>query len=511
MGSKIKKTRLAVVLLAIAAVPAALLACGLDRPHAEDGSGSRNFLRSGPCSPEGAVEPCHATTGQSGSVVSCVVGTQTCTNGVWSECGGTDVSFTSVDVGANANAVGGGQLGIQTVTASDASADAGACQADPCNPDCMGIDVDADTLRPDGAITSQTVLGDTNQWGSFPTAKQGASAQTCTPGDPPTDYNLCSYDYCCVPTSAGADSGTCQPWFQDAGAGGCTPAPNVDYTVGVGCLDANGGVHIPVCNRGTTDALTGKLLVAGYPSNPNQAGSISVCDNPANSTPAEGCTVDLAVKPLKAGTCIGIDVSAAVAGKQAGVKCNSTTDFSNGNRTTMVNPPNTTFQKLGNVASGSYTTLAESDKCNNYSFVFTQIASCSTYGGTPPPSTTTYDYKATCPVGTRVQWDKIGWRATAPDSSEITWSVQTAPALKDGGTPTFGTPIQVGDVKSDGTADPAACAIGSGVGGCPKSLKTALGKQASNANLRLSVLLTSNTAMPSVTSWQVTYSCPSYE
>jgi hypothetical protein len=401
-------------------------------------------------------------------------------------------------------------LHTQTVTASDASASAGGCANNPCDPYCIGIDVDAGTLTPDGVITTTTIQGTLQDITSFPAAKRNASATPCTIGAPPANLNLCSYDYCCSSTSS-----TCVQWIDPVKSAACVVNTGVDYTLGIGCQDAAGNTHIPVCNRGSADSpTTGKLAVMGYPANPNATGassSPSVCQN-SGTTPAEGCLIDLAIKPIKAGTCIDVDVTKGAAGTQSGVKCQSSADFGNGNRTSQVNPPATTSLPSNLIAanggSATYTQLAEADKCNGFSFVYTQVGSCGAYGiQPPPPSGNTFKYVANCPAGTRVQWNQFAYKTNVPNASDVLFQVHTAPLASDGGAGTYSSLVTIAHPATPLIVDPATCSM-SGPLPCPKSLYTTLGlPAATNPVLELALTLTSTTAIPSIDSWQVTFDC----
>jgi hypothetical protein len=467
----------------------------------------------GPCGVEGEKSVCHVETGRSGSLVNCFVGERTCHDGAWGGCdaaaGGTMQSIDlSKALGASASDPGG--VGILTVTSSAASNAAAACASNPCNPGCMGVDVDAGGLQPSGGFTATSILGTVIGFSSFPTAKKIAqSSPTCTVGAQPANNQVCSYDYCCAASTDTSTTGTCQQWISSASSA-CQAAIGADYTVGIGCEDGTGSVHIPVCNRGKANApSSGKLFVAGYPGNLNAAGSAAVCTN-LGTSPSEGCVIDLALVPLPAGGCVDIDVARVAAGSVAGMKCASASDFGNGNRASMVNPPSPTnlpAALVGPYGASTYTQLGESDKCNNQSFVYTQLGSCALYGvQPPPPAATTFTYKATCLPGYAVQWSQFSYSTSVPATSEVVFAATTAPLLADGGTGGFGTSVTLADVKSSG-GDPAICSISGTPAGCPKDLSALLGHGSFNPVLVLSVTETATTALPTVNSWQVSFTC----
>src|SRR5262249_47404738 len=155
----------------------------------------------------------------------------------------------------------------------------------------------------------------------------------------------------------------------------------VDYTVGIGCDDAAGDTHFPVCNRGTAPANAGSLrlgITNGPPGGEHSCNTQSV-------TSRGVCTIDLTTLPIAAGACIDVDVS----NPATGITCSGVSI--NGNRSVYINE------------GGS--PLAECDPCNNWSANNHQ--SCSGYGGLPPPSTQTFTYTATCPAQTRPQWKEL--------------------------------------------------------------------------------------------------------
>jgi hypothetical protein len=493
--------------------------CSSTRPDAAAGfSATQGVVLSGPCPVDGATSTCHVETGRSGNVINCFSGTQTCHNGTWGACGETGATIRSFDLSQVMSATsengGGGGLAPKAVTYEEPGPNAAACKQNPCNPDCVGYDVDAGALQPEGGFQQTVILGTTVGFGSFPIAKITAqAAPNCTTGVAPSDYQVCSYDYCCagpVPST----TGTCQQWVADAAAG-CAKPTGVDYTAGIGCQDSNGVTHIPVCNRGTSDTpSTGKVFLAGYPGNLNTAGTAGVCAN-LGTNPTEGCLIDLSVRQIKAGKCFDIDVPAAAAGTVPGVKCAGAADFSNGNRASMVNPPASTNLPMAlraGYGQTAYTQLAETDKCNNQSFVYTQFGSCATYGEQPPPPITLkYQYTSSCLPGFRPEWSQFAYNTAVPNSSQIIFKASTAPTLADGGTGTFTTPVTVADIKST-SGDPAICTIGGSPTGCPKNLSTLLGIPAKyNNTIEIGLTEIAITAIPTIYSWQVSYSCVPYE
>jgi hypothetical protein len=468
--------------------------------------GVRGGTRSGPCSNEGATVACHVETGRSGSIVNCFSGTQTCLGGEWSSCGGgsgatlSTVSLSTNRVAAGADGVG---LALMAVTTSDPSASSGGCASNPCNPYCIGVDVDAGLVGP---VIVQGVVDDLS---SFPSSKVAASAPTCTQGAPPQDLRACSYDYCC--SSA---TNTCVRSTDPVVSAACTKPATADYTAGLGCRDALGYARMPICNRGNADSpVTGKLAVMGYSGNPPVAGppsppQPSVCQN-VDPSPPEGCLIDLAINPIKSNGCIMVDVFKGATGASPGIVCQGTADFNTGNRTVMVNPPSTTLPSAlaaNNGGVAAYTQLAEGNACNNFSFVHAVTNSCVTYT-IPPPMVSSYTYAATCSEGSRPRWNQFAYTTTVPDASSVLFSMSTATPLSDGGAGTFTAPVTAANPATPTIVDPAVCPI-SGGPSCPKSLAAVLGSaNAENPLLKVDLTLTTTSATPTVSSWQVNYNC----
>lgn len=502
--------------LGFAAMAAGVQACGTSRPFAAGDGNFTNSVMTGACSDEGATAACHVETGRVGNVVNCFSGTQTCENGVWGRCGGdgsgTSTTKTLPFTPETAPTDDHGGLSFKTVSASAPSPDAGGCGSNPCNPYCTGIDVDADTLAPDGGVTVIGIQGSLIGYDSWPTAKKNGMVTTpgwCPMSVPAPDsgtyaYRECNYDYCCGTPDGGGATGTCIRWVDqgDAGDAGICAAAGMtgtqpDFTVGVGCTDNGGQVHIPVCNRGWVDATSGSLVLIEWSSNPNTSGTSTICQVPTSGSYGGKCTVDLAAKPIPAGKCIDVNTTVP----PPGVTCNIGL-FTTGNRASMINPPS-----VPSGSYGPYTQLAEADKCNNQSFVYTQTGTCTAYGAQPPPpASVSFQYRAVCQPGYRVQWNQFAYEATVPNASEVNFTARTAPLLADGGAGTFSPNVTIAKSANPGGPDPAICPM-SGPSPCPKNLVTLLGTASNSEVLELGVNLISTTAIPTVQGWQVTYNC----
>ncbi len=492
---KLAAATLVSILLAVVAI-----ACGNANPpmmsgdafvSEPNGTGGRG-VRTGPCDVEGQTVACTVETGRTGSVANCFSGTQTCTGGQWSPCGGTSGTLTTVQLPiASSTPSGGDGLVVDPVTATDPSADAGGCNNNPCNPGCMGIDVDAGGLTLDGGFATGTLATNTS-FNLLPGPKVEANPSPNVCSTSPTSTSQCSYDTCCDPTAGGngAGTGACVQWPSSMG---CSKCNGVDYTMAVGCRDATtGDTHIAVCNRGTaTTPATGSLVINSYPSNPPSAGSSAVCAVGGNN-PDGTCTIDLSLHPIASGNCIDLDFAkAASSTPPAGMRC--TGNFS-GNRYLQINPAHT---------------LPECDLCNDFSFNFTQQGACTTYTTAPSPiPPQTFRYTATCPAQSRPQWNQLAYSTQVPTQSDVLFQAATAPLLSDGGAGTFGAPVKLADPGGN-AGDPAICPMsGTDGGSCPKNLASLLGSPwAGYPVLNLTVTLNAVSAVPVVNSWSLTYTC----
>jgi len=511
------KRRLAVVATAVStALYLLAVACGTSHPPAADGSGwDGDGLLTGPCSTEGSTAACHVETGREGNIVNCFSGKQVCHDGVWGPCGAGESGTLSAmnastvpSISALEGALGG--LRPQTVSASGPSRDAGGCASNPCNPYCLGVEVDADTLAQDGAVTIvQTVQGSSIPYESFSGPKaqaQNVAANYCSMSVPATGFKECNYDYCCASPDGGGTNGTCVSWTKVPDAGLCNRCTaGRDFTTGIGCKDGSGVVRIPVCNRGEADANTGKLVVMEWSSNPSTVGTGEICSLPSSGSQSSACVVDLATKPIPANECIEI----RPASPGAGVACSDPSAWSSGNRVSIVNPPSAVIPANLVAAYGgsTYAQAAECDSCNNQSFVNSQPGQCAAYGfQPPPPAEFSFRYSATCAAGSKVVWNQFSYASTVPDASKVVFRAQTANRTIDGGVGAFTSPVTLATIQNPGGPDPASCPM-IGPSPCPKNLGTLLGAAKNDQILELLVNLVSTTAIPSVQGWQVTYNC----
>ncbi len=491
------------------------IACGSSRPDATDGAGGpRGSVLTGACATEGETAACHLETGRDGNLVNCFHGTQVCHDGVWGPCGGGSGTVSTMNISevASISALDTalGSVRPMGVSASAPSPDAGGCGSNPCNPNCVGLDVDADTLAPDGGLTTvQTVQGSSVPYESFSGPK--AQAQDTTPGYcsrnlPATSFKECNYDYCCGSADGGGANGTCIGWTKVPEAGVCNKCAARDFTTGIGCKDTSGIVHVPVCNRGTVAANTGKLVILEWSANPSTVGTSGICALPSSGSQSSACVIDLATKPIPPNECIEVRPGSP----GPGVTCSDPGAWGSGNRVSIVNPPSAALPASLVAAYGgsTYTQAAECDTCNNQSFVNSQPGQCASYGAQPPPPADyKFTYTAECGPGFRPRWNQFAYSSTVPNSSQVQFSARTA----DPATPTaFSTSVALANVQNPGTSDPAICPM-NGPAPCPKNLALLLGTAATGAILELSIRLTSTTNIPSVQGWQLTYSCVAKE
>ncbi len=470
------------------ATAALVVACGSAKPGASDGASSAmtavgtpgDVLRSGPCSVEGETAACHVQTGRSGPIVNCFSGTQICQDGVWSECGaaaggGVVSSIRSPEPPLEDH----GGIGIREFAGTAPSRQSAGCLANPCNPDCQGIDIDAGTLNPGSFVAVDVSLAASAAFSMLPTPKTQANSLLCSKSASSTTQ--CSYDMCCDGTGA---TGTCQAWPDQTTCGRCN---GVDYQVAVGCVDDNGHTRTSICNRGTADSPTsGNLKIIALPANPPLAGDPAICQK-WSTTPQGQCNINLAKQPIKAGECIDMDFT--VPGD--GITC--TGNFTTGNRALMINDQ---WQQ------------PECNVCNNFSFNYTQQPGCKTYSMVPPPPyAETNVYKVKCLPGFRVEWNQLAYATDVPSTSEVFFSVRTAPRYADAGIGAFGPSVLVAHPANPSVGDPALCPM-SGPSPCPKSLYTALGKaNAGNEILELVVNMVPGSQIPVVRSWNLSFSC----
>ncbi len=343
--------------------------CGSSKPDAAGigGNGSSSGGGDDSCSTEGAQRACHLNLGVSGSFQQCFQGTQTCTSGFWSPCGGSGMitsSFAGGGVGiASANVGGSNGGGIHTMshkssavcgdgtcqpteTCSTCPADCGACPVgpgdalapscatDPCTPDCFGWNGTPAGITPGVATSGINVIG----FGQINNGMlQKLALDSCTGSNDCDRWDLwgtrSSYANCQMDTfcSLKARGGTgCCEQFDDpllgtyllhappgpatGGSIGQTGvAARPDLTIGPGCSDRESDKYryFPVCNRGTAPVPINTRIWALY-TNPNPGSFPLDSHTAASCTPATAdCSVlldplifDGTLKPVPGGNAI---------------------------------------------------------------------------------------------------------------------------------------------------------------------------------------------------------------
>jgi hypothetical protein len=239
-------TRSFVVTVAVG-IPGALLAnagCSSDNPQNGASGGGPQIptpgVTSDKCSTEGAQQPCHMNLGTTagGQVQSCFSGTQTCTGGRWSSCGGEGTVTNTLAV-----------PGLNLAPASSAAAQGGihTLAVTLCgNGICDGVKVCSG-----GSDDGNICLSSATCAGGVPCVVQ----KTCVGG--PNSGDTCSRDSDCgggggicngtveTCTSCPVDCGTCAPGAADAGATVCTTDPCdpncLGWKQGTGVSSAGGG------------------------------------------------------------------------------------------------------------------------------------------------------------------------------------------------------------------------------------------------------------------------------
>jgi hypothetical protein len=159
---------------------------------------------------------------------------------------------------------------------------------------------------------------------------------------------------------------------------------------------------------------------------------------------------------------------------------------------------------------------------DNWSDLHKSAGSCTTLNQTItyPTVERTETYQSNCPSATKVQWTFLTYATTQQSntsgSTSTSFSVQSAPLLSDGGAGTFvgGSDGGASTVADTAAGDPATCRL-SDSPACSRSIATALGAiNSQNEVLKLTIRMVptpDGTLAPTVTSWNVAYSCPPAE
>lgn len=258
------------------------------------------------CDAVGATAQCGTVEETYGSFVMCSIGTTICDGTQWGPCQGDGVVVQSRSFSS------GGGLHLSALGAQ------GACSDNPCDPYCNTFDddgcgVDGGALS-NGAKCGLTVGGPDTLcycdrasdgpavYGALPAAVRGNPAG-CTGGA----SDNCNHDHQCSATEGG--TGACIPYLAGGYNAACIGKP--DFTLGMGCKDADGDQQLEVCNRALASAVTGTLLIAIKSGSPSGTpGTSPFPTGPAVSLAADGyCTIDLGASPISPGQCISIDLT----------------------------------------------------------------------------------------------------------------------------------------------------------------------------------------------------------
>jgi hypothetical protein len=524
--------------------------CGDSKPPYASSGGGPTSTASGPCT-EGAARACAIDLGTtSQGYHSCFAGTQTCTAGSWSKCGGEGVVTNSKPGAVTPAGLHPGPGGLTTqATYVDGSPGANICTSDPCNPYCLGWDLTEAGVLEGGSVVGVGGFGDLNP-GKFlddPCSGNG--------NPPPCDFKsggslfACQLDTYCNLQALGGN-GCCKQFVpgETYPAANTNPylgtEPGIDLTADTPCNF--GGVrtyqYLPVCNRGTVAVPggVGNITVDTY----NASSTLPTSSCPAPD-PSPTCSMPVPATGIAPGVCILLDMAAYCSGgiPGGGIKflyVNADFSIPEGPVTPQASPPLASAQP---VQPGCADNWSGTSKRNNPPACFTSGTNSTTFSDT---------YVASCPVGSKVQWSSLTWDSTCPangsGSSEVTFDAATAP-LVDGGPGTFSAFITVGEAQNSTPTDlldpeicqftqttDANCSNADTLGipqtgptppCCPKNFlnqfqrpTTALpfpgvgvaqGLQlAQQEVLTLQITLTTSPdglAVPTLNSWQVSYSC----
>jgi hypothetical protein len=241
-----------------------VVGCGAsDRPASLGYSGTVQgpSVAPEPCAPEGSTQACHVTLGEHDGIVSCFVGTQTCSGGMWGACGGEG----SITGKAFHGSPGGGGIRVDSLSMPVG------CSNDPCDPSCQTYNENPDAgILPDGSTTVIAITGGSLANSNVPPGFQGKGndpsgvCSTCPAGSTSTAcQEACMFDMTC--NTNGTNGCTA---FGPGQSGACS---GIDITVPVTCENGS-NVEVAVCNRGTLSAPPGVLCYVypgGSPQYPN--------------------------------------------------------------------------------------------------------------------------------------------------------------------------------------------------------------------------------------------------
>jgi hypothetical protein len=115
------------------------------------------------------------------------------------------------------------------------------------------------------------------------------------------------------------------------------------------------------------------------------------------------------------------------------------------------------------------------------------------------PATYTVDYQASCPNGTKPEWQFFSWKATVPPSTSIEFTAATASTQ---------AALSTATAVSAGTASANASIWTSATTTVEQQLRAATPPQASRDWLRISMTVNPNgSTTPALLKWQQTFDC----
>lgn len=514
--------RLALAVSVVAAVVVSAQACSTMPLAGGSDPTAGGAPLSGPCAPEGAVRDCRVPLGKANGVATCFVGTQECRGGLWTSCGGREITLSSVDFETSPQA---SQSGIRPLV--QPLSDAGQCTSDPCDPYCMAFNEDAGISAEAGVPTTFTLPG-SNIFGGAPGgfAKKsdcGSSSAGCNdkpPGAPyprkcngEDHYNIwdsCLADtHCDVTRNNGA--GACvanwdktptsdSRWNPTLGRWDPSVCPGVDVTVSAVCEVAK----VPgfnICNRGNSAMYA--ATVALYIDNGNGDFGSSTHKSGVCPVRPASCSPPVPGGVLLPGRCFRVT--------------NATCPVwnGNGNPVAYVNADGAIPECGGTVTAGASTAPG----CNNnWADIKNGGVTCAA-NSTFIDTSRAFSYVASCPPGNTAQWKVLTYQASVPCSPGACDGTNSG-AVEFYGTlssTATGVTTQEAIIDDATTTKSVHCTYGVDAGGqpiCPVDLAawangvTPDGATYDRLDLRIRIIPTpDDLETPTLNTWAVSYDC----
>jgi hypothetical protein len=344
---------------------------------------------------------------------------------------------------------------------------------------------------------------------TVPAMFSGYQTSPCHPqnmgmGNPPT-LGQCQFDSCCYKNG----SGNCVPWDSKT-SGDCNAGPNgcsgPDFTAGTACTDVNADVHVQVCNRGTSDVMSGTGNI-GFAA--GDSGGQAPKNYPFVS--AGGCTWDWAVVGgLASDSCVDLNVTQQLLNGNA-VDCSSMAGgpaaflaTSGGQHTIRINTTGVT----GTVATGNNNVqISECAGDDNWS-IYDSTVACSGCPAIPSGGGGgTFTYTATCPPGYQVKWQYLAYDVTISGSSPVEFDGHTTQVFPDGGP--MGMPSTDYTLANPPMSPTATSCLYTGpAGSCPIDLAMIMGQDALSNQLTLEINPSGGSG---ANDWAVSYDCIPFE